>query len=78
MGLQQLPLRGAFGQCGRPPRLNILRPGNYTSGSLAGGAEPDASGLADASVVLLVLGAGASGGVSMGMVASGAEAAGGS
>ena len=78
MGLQQLPLRGAFGQCGRPPGSTYSVRVITTSGSLAGGVEPDASGLADASVVLLVVGAGASGAVCMGTVASGAEAAGGS
>ena len=49
-----------------------------TSGSSAGGAEPEASGLTEASVVALVVGAVASGAVSIGVVAAGAEAAGGS
>ena len=49
-----------------------------TSGSSAGGAEPEASELTEASVVALVVGAEASGAVSIGVVASGAEAAGGS
>ena len=78
MGLQHSPfaehLASAVGLPGSTYSVRVIT----TSGSLAGGVEPEASGLADASVVVLVVGAGASGAVSMGMVASGAEAAGGS
>ena len=57
VGLQQLPLSGALGQHGRSPgSTNSVRV-ITTSGSSAGGAEPEASGLTEASVVALVVGA---------------------